>query len=59
MQAHQGSRKMEFIRGHNLTFVDFESLTKIENVILADYDFGSEVSTTECFQMIHMYNSYI
>jgi len=35
---------MDFMGGgHNLTFVDFESLTKIENAILADYDFGSEV----------------
>jgi len=34
---------MEFIGGHNLTFVDLESLTKIENTILTDYDFGSEV----------------
>jgi len=33
----QGSRKIEFIGGHNLTFVDLESLTKIENKILADY----------------------
>jgi len=32
----QGSRKMEFTGGHNLTFVDLKSLTKIENEILAD-----------------------
>jgi len=41
--THQGSRKMEFMGGHNLTFVNFEFLAKIENAILADYDFGSEV----------------
>jgi len=34
---------MEFMGGHNLTFVDFEFLTKIENTILADYDCELEV----------------
>jgi len=44
---------MEFIGGeHNLTFVYLESLTKIENAVLADYDFGLEVLNNQCFQII-------
>jgi len=32
-----GEKEDGVYRGHNLTFVDLESLTKIENTILADY----------------------
>jgi len=49
---------MEFIGECNLTFVDLESLTKIKNAILADYDFGSEVLNNQMFSN-DMYSSYV